>query len=70
MYVANAPVFVAARPKIRTNKSVLREALIAMYAEDASRPQPSFAGRRTNSSDISNRNQAMWTAFKNVLKQI
>jgi hypothetical protein len=49
MFVANSPAVVLARPKIRANKTVLRDALAAMYAEDRARPQPSFAGRRTNS---------------------
>ena len=70
MFVANSPAVVQARSKIRANKAVLRDALAAMYAEDHIQPQPSFAGRRTNSSDISNRNKAMLAAFQNVLRRI
>ena len=70
MFVANSPAVVLARPKIRANKTVLRDALLAMYTADRGRPQPSFAGRRTNSSDILNRNKAMWATFENVLRQL
>jgi Protein of unknown function DUF262 len=68
MFVANSPDVVLARTKIRANKTVLRDALVAMYAKDRGSPQPSFAGRRTNSSDISSRNRAMQAAFENVLR--
>ena len=70
MFVANFPDVIRARPKIRANKAVLRAALMAMYANDRTRTQPSFAGRRTNSSDISARNKAMRNAFETVLQQI
>lgn len=70
MFVANSPAVVSARPKIRAKKPVLRKALLEMYAEDRAAPKPSFAGRRTNSSDISSRNKAMWAAFEKVLRQI
>ncbi|MGH7118306.1 MAG: DUF262 domain-containing protein [Acetobacteraceae bacterium] len=70
MFVANASDVVEARPKIRLKKAVLREALAAMYAEDRTGPQPSFAGRRTNSSDIQNRNKAMRAAFETVLQRV
>jgi hypothetical protein len=70
MFVANSPDVVQARAKISANKTILRDTLATMYSEDSVSPQPSFAGRRTNNSDISSRNRAMRTAFENVLRQI
>ncbi len=70
MFVSNYADVVNARKKILAKKSVLKDALILMYAEDRKKPHPSFAGRRTNSSDISSRNRAIRSAFESVLRKI
>lgn len=70
MFVANAQDVVLARQRICANKHILKEELTAMYDRDRARSQPSFAGRRTNSSDIQVRNNDMLSAFKNVLQRV
>lgn len=70
MYVANAPDVQQARPKILADKSVLYEELTKMYTADHESGQLSFAGRRTNSSDIQSRNKAMRAAFDSTLARI
>ena len=70
MYAANSPDVVKTWPQIVKRKEVLRQALANMYAADRANPRPSFAGRRTNSSDIVDRNAAMKAMFDEVLKQI
>lgn len=70
MYVANAPDVQQARPRIQANKAVLHEELMKMYTADHESGQLSFAGRRTNSSDIQSRNKAMRAAFDSTLARV
>jgi hypothetical protein len=66
MFIANSDEVRGARDSLIARKEVLREELVAMYAQQ----QPLFSGRRTNFADTQSRNAKVKEAFSAAIAKI